>query len=125
MESSKSFKDLKVWQKARELRKDVSILIKSFPSEEKYLLISQMKRASRSITANIAEGHGRFHFKENIQFCRQARGSAAEMIDHLTVALDEEYIDQSVCSALETRIEEIMKMLNGYIAYLRKQHTNK
>jgi four helix bundle protein len=125
MESSKSFKDLKVWQKARELRKDVSILIKSFPSEEKYLLISQMKRASRSITANIAEGHGRFHFKENIQFCRQARGSAAEMIDHLTVALDEEYIDQSVCSVLETRIEEIMKMLNGYIAYLRKQHTNK
>lgn len=125
MESSRSFKDLKVWQKAQELRKEISTLTKSFPAEEKYMLTSQMIRASRSITANIAEGHGRFHFKENIQFCRQARGSAAEMIDHLTVALDEEYIEEGVYMALEARFEEIMKMLNGYIAYLQKQHATK
>jgi four helix bundle protein len=99
MESSRSFKDLKVWQKARELRTEISTLTKGFPNDEKYLLSSQMTRASRSITANIAEGHGRFHFKENIQFCRQARGSAAEMIDHLTVALDEEYIDSKTFEA--------------------------
>jgi four helix bundle protein len=122
MESSRSFKDLKVWQKARELRTEISTLTKGFPNDEKYLLSSQMTRASRSITANIAEGHGRFHFKENIQFCRQSRGSAAEMIDHLIVALDEEYIDTKTFEALELRFEEIMKMLNGYISYLQKQH---
>ncbi len=121
MENSRSFKDLMVWQKSRELRQDVSQLIKSFPKEEKYLLADQMKRASRSITANIAEGHGRFHFKENIQYCRQSRGSASEMIDHLTLALDENYISQETYKGFEVRFEEIMKMLNGYIAYLQKE----
>lgn len=84
-----------------------------------------MIRASRSITANSAEGHGRFHFKENIQFCRQARASATEMIDHLTVALDEGYINSDMCESLEVRFEEIMKMLSGYITYLQnRQATN-
>lgn len=73
MENSRSFKDLNVWEKGRELMYEISVLAKGFPPEEKYMLTSQMIRASRSITAIIAEGHGRFHFKENIQFCRAAR----------------------------------------------------
>ena len=75
---SKNFKDLEICKKARELRNEVSTLTKSFPKEERYMLISQRVRASRSVTANIAEGYGRSHYQENIQFCRQSRGSLTE-----------------------------------------------
>ncbi|MBL4585464.1 MAG: four helix bundle protein [Flavobacteriales bacterium] len=126
MESrSLSFKELKVWKKSRELRKEIAVLVKGFPKDERFLLVDQMKRASRSITANIAEGHGRFHFKENIKFCLYSRGSASEMIDHLTVAVDEEYIDQSTSDVLEEKFEEVMKMLNGYIRHLHKKQREK
>jgi len=73
--SFQSFEDLIVWQKGRAFRKNISVLVKTFPKEEKYRLCDQLIRASRSITANIAEGHGRFHFQENIQFVRMARAS--------------------------------------------------
>lgn len=74
MSDIKSFEDLHCWQVGRELRNDVKNLIKNFPSHEKYDLVSQMRRASRSVTHNIAEGYGRFHYQENIQFCRIAGG---------------------------------------------------
>ena len=89
------FRDLDVWKKARDLRKEIGELCKKFSSEEKYRLTDQMVRASRSTTANLAEGYGRFHYQENIQFCRQARGSVYEMIDHLTLDLDCKYIDEA------------------------------
>ncbi len=77
-----------------------------------------MIRASRSVTANIAEGHGRYHYQENIQFCRQARGSLFELIDHFTVALDEKYIDDKIYQNEKSTILEIIRILNGYIKYL-------
>jgi four helix bundle protein len=79
-----------------------------------------MIRASRSVTANIAEGYGRYHYQENIQFCRQARGSLFELIDHLSVALDENYIAEDHYNDLKSNILEIIRMLNGYIKYLAK-----
>ena len=115
---SKNFKDLEIWKKARELRNEVSTLIKSFPKEERYMLVSQMVRASRSVTANIAEGYGRYHYQENIQFCRQSRGSLTELQDHLTVALDEGYIGVKVEVEFDHRIEECIRLLNGYIRFL-------
>ena len=69
------FRDLEVWKKCKELRQKNWELCKQFPKEEKFRLSDQMIRASRSATACIAEGYGRFHYQENIQFCRQARGS--------------------------------------------------
>ena len=63
-----SFEDLEVWKTAKQLRIEFSLLCKKFPIEEKYKLSDQLIRASRSITANIAEGFGRFHHQENIQF---------------------------------------------------------
>ncbi|MEP3386799.1 MAG: four helix bundle protein [Reichenbachiella sp.] len=113
--------DLEVWKKSREFRNKVSALCKSFPSDEKYKLIDQMIRASRSITANIAEGYGRFHFQENIQYCRQARGSITEMYDHLTVALDEGYISQEQFNDYDTEVKFLLKLINGYIAHLKKK----
>lgn len=79
MSEIKSFEDLHCWQVGRELRNEVKVLIKRFPDHEKYELVSQMRRASRSVTHNIAEGYGRFHYQENIQFCRISRGSLHEL----------------------------------------------
>ncbi len=115
-----AFEELVVWQEARKFRKEISMLTKSFPAEEKYKLIDQLKRSSRSITANIAEGYGRYHFQENVQFCRQARGSLTETLDHLICALDEEYIAETTLQEFRTMYENVLKLLNGYIAYLQK-----
>lgn len=115
-----SFESLEVWKSARELRKRMSDITKSFPNEEKYRLIDQIIRASRSVAANIAEGFGRFHHQENIQFCRQARGSLFEVIEHLLCAFDEKYINENTLIELRATIDDCLKKLNGYIAYLQK-----
>lgn len=116
-----TFETLEVWKEARDLRKALSELAKTFPSEEKFRLGDQIIRASRSVTANITEGHGRYHYQENIQFCRQSRGSLYELIDHLTVALDEKYIDEDKFRDFRAKITGIIKILNGYIYFLKKQ----
>lgn len=118
---SQNLQDLEVWKKSREFRNEISNLCKKFPAVEKFRLIDQLIRSSRSITANIAEGHGRFHFQENVQFCRQARGSMTETFDHLTVALDEEYIENIEFERLNKQLEVLAKMINGYINYLQKR----
>jgi len=120
-ETKSTFETLEVWKKARELRKEISKLTKALPSDERFRLADQMIRASRSVTANIAEGHGRYHFQENIQFCRQARGSLYEVLDHLTVALDENYISEEEFNILKTKIFVVIKILNGYTSYLKKR----
>lgn len=88
-----SFESLEVWKKCRQFRIEISELLKVFPDEEKYRLIDQLKRSTRSITANIAEGHGRFHYLDNLKFCRNARGSLNEVLDHLICACDERIIN--------------------------------
>ena len=113
------FRDLEVWQKCREIRIIIWKLCKEFPSEERFRLSDQMIRASRSSTSNIAEGYGRFHFQENIQFCRQSRGSLFELIDHVLVAEECEYIDENRRETLMDLIISAIRLLNGYIKYLK------
>ena len=113
------FRDLEVWQKCKELRKNIWELCKQFPKEEQYRLSDQMIRASRSSTACIAEGYGRFHYQENIQFCRQARGSLYELIDHVDVAIDCEYIESNTSENLISQIKSAIWILNGCIKYLK------
>ena len=115
-----TFEDLETWKSARELRKAVSKLVKTFPNDERFRLVDQIIRSSRSVPANISEGFGRFHFQENIQFCRQARGSLSETLEHLICALDEEYIDEATFQNHRKLIEHCWKVLNGYIAYLQR-----
>ena len=88
----RTFEDLDCWKKTTELRRKLTALAQAFPSEEKHRLTDQIIRAARSATANIAEGYGRFHYQENIQYCRQTRGSLHELIEHLIVANDEGYV---------------------------------
>ena len=116
----KSFKDLEAWKKGRVLRVDISALTKTFPVEEKFKLVDQLIRASRSVTANLAEGYGRFHYQENIQFCRVSRGSLTEIQDHITVAYDEGYINEELAKKYDGQVEECIRIINGYINYLIK-----
>ncbi|WP_339810135.1 four helix bundle protein [uncultured Imperialibacter sp.] len=118
MANLKSFEELECWKAGKELRVFVSKLAKRFPMDERYALTSQIKRSSRSVTNNIAEGYGRFHFQENIQFCRQGRGSLYETLDHLLIAKEEEYIDEPDLIAGRQLIEKTTTILNGYINYL-------
>ena len=115
------FQDLNIWKRGREIRLRIEEIVKHLPKDEKYRLGDQMVRASRSITALIAEGYGRYHFKENIQFCRQARGSLFELVDHLVVARDNNYMEDAVFQELETEIRTEIKEINGYIRYLNNQ----
>ncbi len=116
-----NFETLEIWREGRELRKEISLLTRKFPVEEKYRLADQMIRASRSVTANIAEGYGRYHYQENIQFCRASRGSLYELIDHFITAYDENYIDEIQCNAYKLKLDILIAKINGYIAYLKKR----
>ncbi len=115
------FRNLEVWQECRKFRSSVRLVAKSFPDDERFILTSQLMRSVSSVTANIAEGYGRFHPKESIQFTRIAKGSLTETLDHLTVALDEGYIDENQFNALLGHYETCIKLLNGYINYLIKK----
>lgn len=120
----RTFEDLRVWQMASKIRNDIFELVKKFPTSEKYRLNDQMIRSSRSISDNIAEGYGRFHYQENIQYCRQARGSAYELINQLLTAFDCKYIDENEFLKNKNQIIECLQLLNGYIRYLKRTKTD-
>ena len=109
----------------REVRLFITELVKKFPREERFSLVDDMKRAARSTTHNIAEGYGRFHYQENIQFCRQARGSLYELIDQLITAKDDRMITGDECKKGRELINKSLAILNGYINYLgRAKNSN-
>ncbi len=112
--------DFELYKAAREFRKRIYVLIRQLPLTEKYCLGSQMRRASVSITNNIAEGHGRWHYQENLRFCRMARGSIDEVLDDLNVCIDEKYGDQQHVSELKSEAYSQIGRINGYMAYLRR-----
>ena len=116
--SLKSFEELECWKACKIVKDDITKIIKTFPDSEKFDLIDNMKRAARSTTRNIAEGLGRHHHKENAQFCRISRGSLYELIDDLITSKDENYIDDKVYEDLRIKIDNALKILNGYIRYL-------
>jgi four helix bundle protein len=97
----RTFEDLEVWKKGREVRLFVQNVIKKFPSDEKFALVLQIRKSSRSITNNIAEGYGRYFYQKNTQFCRISRGSLTETLDHMIVAFDEKYINEAELMNLE------------------------
>ena len=114
------FYDLEVWKKSRALKNEIWDLVKTFPSEEKQRLSNQIIRSTRSITATLAEGHGRFTFKDQLHFCIIARGSLSETLNHLIDGYDCNYISRNQLNYFKLMIEEITKILNGYISYLRR-----
>ena len=115
------FRDLEVWKWCRELRRDVEKLCQRLPRSEQYRLGDQMLRAARSLTANVAEGFGRFHYLETVQSCRMARGSLCELLDHLQVALDNGYLKTVEFKSYEQRVTSGLKLLNGFARYLQQR----
>ena len=116
-----TFEDLEVYQIAREFRKAMYRVAKRLPQEEKFGLTSQVRRAAVSLTNNIAEGHGRFHFLEQIKFKLQSRGSLEELLDDLNVCADEEYLPIQEIESVKQEGWRVHKLINGYIRFLRRR----
>lgn len=115
-----SFEDLECWNSATDLRRYVSKrILPKFPADEKFALTNQLRRFSRSISDNIPEGYGRYHFQENIQACRVARGSLCESLNQVIIARDEDYIDDEIMLEFRQMYEKTKAILNGYINYLK------
>lgn len=111
----KDFDDLEIYQLALNLADWIYELTMSFPLQEKYNIVSQLRRATTSIGANIAEGYGRFHYKENIQFCRQARGSLAETKHFMLFSQKRKYITAEVLDDFLGRYRQLQIKINNYI----------
>ncbi|HUR56858.1 MAG TPA: four helix bundle protein [Opitutaceae bacterium] len=117
----RSFEDLECWQAGREVRLFVArTVLPLLPREERYRLAGQILGAARSITANIAEGYGRFHYLDNCKFCSNARGSCTEVLDHLITAHDEQMISAQVLATGRNKVEVAVALLNGYMRYLKR-----
>jgi four helix bundle protein len=117
--------DFELYNSARRFRKKTYELIKQLPPEEKYCLGTQMRRAAVSVTNNIAEGHGRWYYQENIHFCRIARGSVGELIDDYNACLDEHYGTDGLSEELKEDARQLIARINSYIAYLRRSKQGK
>ncbi|MBS1597252.1 MAG: four helix bundle protein [Bacteroidetes bacterium] len=116
-----SFTNLEIWKRTRILKNEIEVLAKRFPIEEKYRLADQIIRSSRSINSNLAEGHGRYTFKDQMYFCILSRGSLSETYNHLIDAFDCNYINKEELIGFKIKIDQIERMLNGYISFLRAQ----
>lgn len=116
----KHFTDLKAWQVNYELTKKIYNLTKTFPKTEKYGLTDQLRRASSSITANIAEGWGRYHFADKVNFYYNARGSNCEVQNFLILAKDMKYINKKRYNEMNNLAYRGYKILNGLIKSINK-----
>lgn len=115
----RTFEELRCWQTCRALRLFISRrVVPRLPTDERYRLRAQILGSARSTTANIAEGHGRFHYLDNAKVCRNARGSCCEVLDHLITARDEDFIDDDLLSKGQGLVQAALVPLNGYIRYL-------
>ena len=120
MTEYKSFEEMPVWQKAHKLAVEIFHVSEHFPRKEDYGLTSQLRRAALSISANIAEAFGRFHYKDKLNFYYNSRGSAHETKSHLLYARDVSYIDVSIHDALDHKLSEVLLELNSVISTLRR-----
>ena len=112
---------MEVYQVAREFRKAMYGVTRRLPSFEKFELASQVCRAAVSLTNNLAEGHGRYHYLEQIKFTLQSRGSLEELIDDLNVCADEKYLPTDEVEGLKQQAWRVYQVTNGYIRYLRER----
>lgn len=117
-----SYRNLKVWQKAHAIVLSVYHLTAEFPPDEKYGLISQIRRSAASIPANIAEGSARGSDADYARFLSMALGSAAELDYHLLLARDLQLIEDHVYQAISGELDSVGRMLNTFIQKLRSSH---
>ena len=120
-EPFQSLENLQAYQLARQFRKRMYVVARRLPDIEKFGLASQIRRAAVSLTNNIAEGHGRHHFLDQIRFLVQARGSLEELADDLNLCLDENYLPSPEIQDLKQMGAQVQRVINGYGTYLKKR----
>lgn len=121
-----NFENLECWQTCYRLKIFVRKgILSKLPKTERFELYSQLLRASRSATANIAEGWGRYHYRDSIKFFLNARGSVSEVIDHGIEAKDWDYISEEELKEIKEQANSCLRLINGYIKHLRKQMDEK
>jgi four helix bundle protein len=110
---AQGYRDLVVWQKGIAIAKEIYLLTKQLPADEKFGLVSQMRRAAVSVPSNIAEGQARHTTGEFIQFISHSEGSVAELDTQLTLCQDLGLLTQEEITAAANLLEELRRMLNG------------
>ncbi|NTV41002.1 MAG: four helix bundle protein [Candidatus Moranbacteria bacterium] len=122
--SKMHFYDLEVWKNANLLCIEIYKLTDGFPKRESYGIIDQMRRASSSVGANIAEGFGRFHYKEKINFYYTARGSSCEVQNFLFLSQDLGYLSKDDSRKIFIKYENLNKQINSFISSVQKKMTD-
>lgn len=125
MASYETFEELDCYKKCRLVRQWVEQFIISHISKSDYDMIQNIRRAGRSTTRNLAEGFGRFHFKENIQYCRISRGSLFEIKEDLNISFDEGKANKEDIQEGLMLVNNAIHSVNGYIGYLKSRISNK
>jgi four helix bundle protein len=118
-EGFRTFEDLETYKAARAFRVAMYAVSRKLPHFERFELASQIRRAAVSLTNNIAEGHGRWHYLDHIKFVLQARGSLEELLADVNVCEDEKYLPSSEITELKQQGWHVRKLINGYLRYLR------
>ena len=116
-----SFRNLEAYKAGKILIKEVYRLLKKFPKEEQFAMCSQLRRASISITSNIAEGSGRVSNKEKVHFLHISYGSLMEVLSQMDIASDLEYITREEFNKIEVLVENVGRPLSGLENYFSKQ----
>jgi four helix bundle protein len=117
--------NLKIYQMAERIEIFLHKFTIKFPADEKYRMIDQIRRASNAITSNIAEGYGRYTFKEKMRYMYIARGESFELKQLMIRSQKKEYIKKESLEFIDNKITELIKGINGYIKFLRtKAETN-
>lgn len=115
------FYDLTIWKDAHSLALDIYKVTEKFPREERYGVIDQIRRSSSSVSANIAEGSGRYHFADKIRFCMIARGSAHETQNFILLARDIGYLDEKAGNSFLKRYDILVRQINAFISHLKEK----
>lgn len=121
MEKIKSYKELRIWQKGIEIVKDIYVLTKTFPKEELYGLVSQMRRSAISVPSNIAEGFKRYHSKEYSQFLHISLGSIAELETQLTIAMELGFLknEDKIMIEVSEKLDHVSRMISVLLNKLK------
>lgn len=114
---ARTYRELDVWMQSRELVSGIYTLTKKFPREEQFGLTNQLRRAAVSVPSIIAEGCGRNHYKDSIQFFFHSRGSLYEIETQILISTDLGFLEIKSAESILEKIESCKRLLNGFIKY--------